>query len=170
VEARFIPFGDSANLEARLVHGLHERTTSSEIILDAPIELLADVDHVESHFDPFGDSVSVSAREVHGLRQTYQRLRNRFGHTQWYSEVTRLKSKLNLVRWEIVLILTRHRCTVWAERTIGLEKSFWTHRMELLGDVGCVKSCSALFGDCVCVDARQVHGLRQTYHRLINHF
>ena len=38
-----------------------ERTIGSEIILDAPDELLADVGHVESSFDPFGDGVSVSA-------------------------------------------------------------------------------------------------------------
>jgi hypothetical protein len=49
------------------------------------MELLNDVGHVESHFDLFGDGVS-----VHGLRQTYHRLRNHFGGTPWYSEVTRL--------------------------------------------------------------------------------
>ena len=38
-----------------------ERTIGSEIVLDAPDELLADVGHVESSFDPFGDGVSVSA-------------------------------------------------------------------------------------------------------------
>ena len=36
VEARFGMFGDSANHGARLVHGLHERTIVSEVILDAP--------------------------------------------------------------------------------------------------------------------------------------
>jgi hypothetical protein len=77
---------------------------------------------------------------------------------------------VDILCWEIVLILTQVRCTVWAKRTIGLEKMFWTHRMELLGDVGCVESCSALFGDSVSVDARKVHGLHQTYHRLRNHF
>jgi hypothetical protein len=45
------------------------------------MELLDDVSHVESCFGPFGYSVSVSARKVHGLRQTYHRLRNRFGRT-----------------------------------------------------------------------------------------
>jgi hypothetical protein len=45
VEARFGPFGDSATLDARLVHGLC----------------------VESRFSPFGDSVSVSAKQVNGL-------------------------------------------------------------------------------------------------------
>ena len=38
-----------------------ERTTGSEIILDAPMELLRDVGHVESHFGLFGDSVRVGA-------------------------------------------------------------------------------------------------------------
>jgi hypothetical protein len=39
-----------------------ERTLGSEIILDAPIELLSDAGHVDSHFGPFGDNVSVGAR------------------------------------------------------------------------------------------------------------
>ena len=39
-----------------------EHTIGSEIILDAPDELLGDVGHVESHFIPFGDSVSVVAK------------------------------------------------------------------------------------------------------------
>jgi hypothetical protein len=48
----------------------------------------------ESCFDPFGDSVSVSlfgdsasfdTRLVHGLRETYDRLKNHFGHTRWCS-------------------------------------------------------------------------------------
>jgi hypothetical protein len=49
------------------------------------MELLGDVGHVESHFGLFGDSISVSAREVHNLRQPFHRLRNHFGHTQWYA-------------------------------------------------------------------------------------
>ena len=36
VKARFGPFGDSDNLDARLVHGLRRTYLSSEIILDAP--------------------------------------------------------------------------------------------------------------------------------------
>ena len=39
-----------------------ERTIGSEIVLDALMELLGDVGHVEHHFDPFGDGVSASAR------------------------------------------------------------------------------------------------------------
>ena len=38
--------------------------------------------------------------------------------------------------------------------------------MELLVDVGHVESCFSLFGASVSVGAREVHGLRQTYHRL----
>jgi hypothetical protein len=56
-----------------------------------PRELLEDVGHVESHFFPFRDSVSVGARQMHSLRQMYHQLRNHFGRTRWYSEVTRLK-------------------------------------------------------------------------------
>jgi hypothetical protein len=43
--------------------------------------------------------------------------------------------------------------------------SFWTQPMELLGDVGHVKSCFDPFGDSACLSAREVHGLRQMYHR-----
>jgi hypothetical protein len=53
--------------------------------------------------------------------------------------VTRLKWKLVSVRLEIVLTLIQDRCMVCAERTVSTE-SFWTHPMELLGDVGHVES------------------------------
>ena len=39
-----------------------EHTIVSEIILDAPNELIGDVGHVESCFGPFGDCISVGAR------------------------------------------------------------------------------------------------------------
>jgi hypothetical protein len=55
------------------------------------------------------------------LRQMYHRVRNQFGRTRWYPNVTRLKWKLILVRLKIVLILTQDRYTVCAEHTIGLE-------------------------------------------------
>jgi hypothetical protein len=42
--------------------------------------------------------------------------------------------------------------------------------MELLGDVGHVESRFDLFRDIISVGVRQVHGLRQMYHRLINPF
>jgi hypothetical protein len=44
-----------------------EHTIGSKIILDARMDLLSDISHVESHFNPFGDTVSVSARQVHDL-------------------------------------------------------------------------------------------------------
>ena len=40
--------------------------------------------------------------------------------------------------------------------------------MELLGDMGHVESHFGLLG--ASVGARQLHGLRRTYHRLRNHF
>ena len=83
--------------------------------------LLGDEPQVEDRFDLFGDSAKLDGRLVHGLRQTYHRLRNRFGRTQWYFKVTRLKWKLDSVYLEIVLILTQDKCTVCAERTIGSE-------------------------------------------------
>ena len=42
--------------------------------------------------------------------------------------------------------------------------------MELLGDTGHVESRFGALGDGVSVGARQVHGLRQTYHRLRKSF
>ena len=55
------------------------------------------------------------------MRQTCHRLRNCFGHTQWYSYMTGLKWKLITVCLEIVLILMQDRSTVCVERTIGSE-------------------------------------------------
>ena len=71
-----ILLGDEAQVDTRLVHleivliltqdrGMVrvERTIGSEIVLDAPIELLGDMGHVEPHFFLFGDSlVSVQDR------------------------------------------------------------------------------------------------------------
>ena len=49
LEARFGPFGDSANLDARWVQGLC-RTNHKlpKLFLTHPMELLGDVGHVES--------------------------------------------------------------------------------------------------------------------------
>ena len=64
--------------------------------------------------------------------------------------MTKHKWKLDSVYLEIVLNLTLDRCTVvpWAP------KSFWTHALELLDDVGHVESCFDPFGDSVSVGAR----------------
>ena len=63
VEARFGLFGDSANLDVRLVHGLrrtyHRLGKSIWMHL---MELQCDESHVESSFGPFRDGVSVDAR------------------------------------------------------------------------------------------------------------
>jgi hypothetical protein len=72
-------------------------------------------------FGPFHYGVSIGARLVHGLRQTYHRVRNRFGRTRWYPKLMRLKWKLVSVCLEMVLILTQDRCRFCAERTICLE-------------------------------------------------
>jgi hypothetical protein len=42
--------------------------------------------------------------------------------------------------------------------------------MDLLGDTGQMEAHFSLFGDGVNLDARLVHGLRQTCNRLRNHF
>ena len=70
-----------------------------------------------------------------------------------------VKWKLISVCLEIVLILTQDRCTVCVEHTKA-GKSFWTHLMELLGDVGHVEPHFFPYGDSVSVGAGLVHGLR----------
>ena len=63
VESSFVPFGDSANLDARLAHGLR-RTYHKPENRFGPTrwKLLADMGCVESLFGPFGDGVSVDVR------------------------------------------------------------------------------------------------------------
>ena len=66
--------------------------------------------------------------------------------------MTRLKWKLILVLSDIVLILTQDRSTVCVEHTIG-SQLFWTHPVELLGDVGHLEPRFFPFGDTVSVGA-----------------
>ena len=66
-------------------------------------------------------------------------------------------------------MLTQDGCMICSEHTIGSEKSFWTHPMELLGDEGQVEARFGPFGDSANLNARLVQGLRRTYHRLKNH-
>jgi hypothetical protein len=73
--------------------------------------------------------------------------------------------KLDSVHMEILQILTQHRCMLCAERTTS-SKTVLDGPDVTLGDLGHVDSRFGLFGDSVSVSARQVHGLRQTYHRL----
>jgi hypothetical protein len=51
---------------------------------------------------------------------------------------------LTSVHLEILLILMQNRCTV-APNVPQALKSFWTHPMELLGDIGHVVSHFGLF-------------------------
>jgi hypothetical protein len=44
------------------------------------------------------------------------------------------------------------------------------HSIVLLGDEAQVVTCFSLFRDSANLDARYVHGLRRTYHKLENHF
>jgi hypothetical protein len=63
VDAHFGPFGDSANLDARLVHGFTLNIPQAQkSFWTHPIEHLGDVGHVESHFGLLRDSVSIGAR------------------------------------------------------------------------------------------------------------
>jgi hypothetical protein len=58
---------------------------------------------------------------------------------------------LDSVRLETVLVSMQDRCTVCAKRTKA-RKSFWTHMMELLGDVCYVESYFCPFGHRVNID------------------
>jgi hypothetical protein len=55
------------------------------------------------------------------------------------------------VRLETVFVLVQDGCMVCTECTI---KQFWTHSIELQGDVGHVKSHFDPFGDNISVGAR----------------
>jgi hypothetical protein len=59
---------------------------------------------------------------------------------------------LILVRLEIALILTQYRC-MFVPNVPQARKSFWTHPIELLSDLGHVESHFGLFGDSVSVGA-----------------
>jgi hypothetical protein len=50
--------------------------------------------------------------------------------------------------------LNTDRCIACTDGTIVSEKSFWTQPIELLSDMGHVKSCFSPFGDGASVGAR----------------
>ena len=70
---------------------------------------------------------------------------------------------------EMVLVLVQDRWTVCAKHTIA-RISFRTHPMVLRGDEAHLEAHFGPFGDSANLDARSVHGLGRTYHRLGNHF
>jgi hypothetical protein len=61
------------------------------------------------------------------------------------------------------------KCMVCAKHTIGSE-IILDAPDGTLGDEAQVDARFILFGDSANLDARQVHDLRQTYHRLKSHF
>ena len=61
------------------------------------------------------------------------------------------------------------RCMAYLKRTIGSE-TISDALMVLLGDEAQVQARFGLFRDSTSLDARLVHGLCQTYHRLRNYF
>jgi hypothetical protein len=67
--------------------------------------------------------------------------------------VTRLKWKVGSVHLEIVVTL-RKVGAQFAPSVLEAQISFWTHRMELLGDMGHVVSRFGPFGDSVSVSAK----------------
>jgi hypothetical protein len=68
VVTRFGPFGHSANLNERMVHGFALNIPQAQkSFWTHPLEYLGDVGHVESPFGPFRDSVSIGARLVHSF-------------------------------------------------------------------------------------------------------
>ena len=83
----------------------------------------------------------------------HHRLRNHFGCTRWYSDVTWVKWILVSIHLEIVLVSTQDRSTVCAERTIG-SKINLVHLMVLLGEVDEVEARFSLFRGTVNLDAR----------------
>ena len=83
----------------------------------------------------------------------HHRLRNYFGCTRWYTDVTWVKWILISVYFEIVLVSTQDRGTVCVQRTIGSEISL-VHLMVLLGDVGEVEARFSPFRASVNLNAR----------------
>jgi hypothetical protein len=107
-----------------------ERTTGSEIILNAPDELLGDVRHVESHFGPFGERVLVSVQDGRMFCLNVPRVQRSFwmhsmellgAWVMWNLILVRLVTMLVLIHLEIVLVSMQDWCTICAKHTIGLE-------------------------------------------------
>ena len=67
--------------------------------------------------------------------------------------MTWVMSNIVSIRFEMVLVSLQDRCAVCAKHTMA-QKSFWTHPIELHGDMGHVESCFGSFGDGVSVGAR----------------
>ena len=83
--------------------------------------LLGDEAQLEARFGPFGDSANLEAGWVHILRRTYHRLRKSFWThpMELLGDVGQVES--HSVRLEMVLVLVQYWCTVCAKRTTGLD-------------------------------------------------
>jgi hypothetical protein len=74
---------------------------------------------------------------------------------------------LVLVCFEMLLVLVQDSCTICAKYTIGSEIILDTLN-ALLGDEAQLEARFGPFRDSANLDARSVHGLCRTYHRLKN--
>ena len=83
--------------------------------------------------------------------------------------MTRVMSNHVSACLEVVLVSVQDRGTVCAKRTIGIE-TILDALMVLLGDEAQVQAHFGVFRDSASLDARLVHGLCRTYHRLGDHF
>ena len=83
--------------------------------------LLGDKAQLEARFGPFGDSANLDARSVHGLCRMYHRLEKSFSThpMELLGDVGHVESCS--VCLEMVLVLLEDRCTVCAKRNIGLD-------------------------------------------------
>jgi hypothetical protein len=90
--------------------------------------------------------------------------------------VTSAMWNLVSVYLEIVLASVQDRCTVCTEHTTcpGIVSDAHNETARTLGphvvDEAQVEARFSPFGDSANLDARLVHGLRRTYHRLGNNF
>jgi hypothetical protein len=69
----------------------------------------------------------------------------------------------------MLLVLVQDSCKICAKYTIG-SKIILDTLNALLGDEAQLEAHFGPFRDIANLDARSVHGLRRTYHRLRNHF
>ena len=81
--------------------------------------LLVDEAQVEARFGLFGDSANLDARLVHGLCRMYHRFRKSFSThpMELLGDVGHVKSRS--VCLEMMLVLVQDRYTVYAKCTIG---------------------------------------------------
>ena len=75
------------------------------------------------------------------------------GTPEWYFEVMYVEWKLVLVRFEIVFVLAKDRCTVCAKCTSGMEIILGVAD-GTLGDLGQVEAHFSPFGDSPNLNAR----------------